>query len=300
MQDTSRRRKKVDNGSFSNDYGANDRQKLCSVHHLLSDESAMRGTESPFRELNCVRPMPSAIAPPAVREIHLWSGLLDSTSAQRSGWQRLLSANELQRAEQFHFATDRYRYIVRRGMLRTILARYLLADPRAVQFQRSQHGKLSLAGEFALSKLDFSLTHSQDRSLVAVASGQRLGVDLECVRRLSDLNELVNQCLSPSEKNCLGTLSSTDQLHYFYRYWTGKEACLKASGEGLTRRLDSVRLDWATAKGDGVAEARDTVDELQTWFVRSFSPFDGYLAAIACAHRPARWQYFTSASESLT
>jgi 4'-phosphopantetheinyl transferase len=267
-------------------------ETLCSVHHSFSDESAMRGIESPFRELNCDWPTPSVIGPPADQEIHLWSGSLDSTAAQRLGWQRLLSADERQRAEQFHFAIDRHRYIVRRGILRTILARYLLADPRAVQFHSSQHGKLFLAGEFALGKLDFSVTHSQGRSLVAVACGQRIGVDLECVRRLSDLDGLVNHCLSPSEKICLGTLSLADQLHYFYRCWTGKEACLKASGEGLTRRPDSVRLDWATAEGDGVAEVLGSVDESRTWFVRSFSPFDGYLAAIACAHRPARWQYF--------
>ena len=62
----------------------------------------MRGIESPFRELNCVWHTPSVIGPPADQEIHLWSGSLDSTAAQRSGWQRLLSAEERQRAEQFH------------------------------------------------------------------------------------------------------------------------------------------------------------------------------------------------------
>ena len=252
----------------------------------------MRGIESLFREPNCVRQRPSAISPPADREVHLWSGSLDCTAAQRSGWKTLLSADERQRAEQYHFATDRHRYIVRRGMLRTILARYLLVDPLAVQFHRSQYGKLSLTGEFAPSKLDFSLTHSQGRSLVAVACGQPIGVDLECVRRLPDLDGLVKQCLSPSEKNCLGTLSLTEQLNYFYRCWTGKEACLKALGEGLTRHLDSIRLDWATAAGDGVAEVLDGVDESRTWFVRSFSPFDGYLAAFACAHCPASCQSF--------
>ena len=253
----------------------------------------MREIDSPFGELNCVWKRPSAIAPPANREVHLWSGSLDCTAAQRSGWQPLLSADERQRAAQYHFATDRHRYIVRRGMLRTILARYLRIDPLAVQFHRGPHGKLSLAGEFSPSKLDFSLTHSQGRSLVAVAGGQPIGVDLECVRPLPELDGLVNQCLSPSEKSWLGTLSLAAQLHYFYRCWTGKEACLKALGEGLTRRLDSVRLDWATAAEDGVAEVLDRVHESRIWFVRSFSPFDGYLAAIACAQRPASCQSFT-------
>jgi len=264
-----------------------------SVHHSLSDESAMRGIESPIGALPCVWRKPSELGPPADREIHLWSGQLDSAVAQLPALNQLLSATERQRAAQFHFETDRRRFIVRRGMLRAILSWYLKTDPWVVEFQTGPHGKLHLAGEFALGNLDFSLTHSRGRLLVAVASRQQIGVDLESVQPLSDFERLVKQALLQSEIRVLDALPLVDRLNYFYRCWTGKEACLKANGAGLARRLDSVLISWKTDAGVGFAELQDNGSESQALWVRSFSPFDGYLAAIACLERPGHFEYFT-------
>ena len=86
------------------------------------------------------------------------------------------------------------------------------------------------------------MTHSQGMTLLAVGVGQQIGIDLECVRPLPDLDRLVSQCLSPAEVRALDAAELLDPLDSFYRYWTCKEACLKGLGIGLDRRLDSVRI----------------------------------------------------------
>jgi len=84
----------------------------------------------------------------------------------------LLSVDERERAEQFHRKIDSDRFIVRRGLLRTILARHLHTEPNSVQFESGTHGKLRLAGEFSRTNLDFSISHSHGESLIAVGNGR--------------------------------------------------------------------------------------------------------------------------------
>jgi 4'-phosphopantetheinyl transferase len=222
----------------------------------------------------------------------LWSVPLDRDQMQLSRCRQFLSDDERERANQYHFAIDRHRFIVRRSVLRTILAGYFQADPGKLQFHPGRHGKLHLAGDVASCRLDFSLAHSGGRSMIAVAIGQRIGVDLECVRPLPDLESLIRQCLTRSEKSVVEKLSSGDQLQYFYQCWTGKEACLKASGEGLSRSLDSVEISWHALDMEGIAAVQTGGEASEDWFVQSFSPWDGYRASIACVHRPSYTKHF--------
>ena len=67
-------------------------------------------------------------------EVHVWRVFIDTTNFQSESLLETLSADELRRAEQFHFEKDQRRFIMARGMLRKILGRYLGRKPHELRF----------------------------------------------------------------------------------------------------------------------------------------------------------------------
>lgn len=74
-------------------------------------------------------------------------------------------------------------------------------------------------------------------------------MDIEEVRGTQEMEGIVAQNFTPREKAEMLSCPIDCKLKSFYRFWTLKEAVLKAQGEGLLRQLDSV--DVATAEGSG-------------------------------------------------
>ena len=120
--------------------------------------------------------------------------------------------------------------------MRLLLGRYLGLDPASISLVYSAHGKPMLGLE-ARSSLRFNLSHSAGRAVYAISRGRELGVDIEQVRPLVDLEKLAHRFFSTRERTALMALSETDRSIAFYRCWTRKEAYLKALGDGLSRPL---------------------------------------------------------------
>ena len=74
-------------------------------------------------------------------EVHLWSTQMDDAGLCVECCRNLLSSEERERALRFRFETDRRRYIVAHGALRSILASYLNANPDDLQFSIGSNGK---------------------------------------------------------------------------------------------------------------------------------------------------------------
>src|SRR5260221_5696993 len=115
-------------------------------------------------------------------EIHVWAAFIDQPAPFVSRMLQMLSSDERARAERFHFPRDRHRYIIARGILRTILGRYLNVDPADVLMGYLPSGKPVLAPEWSGDQLLFNLSHSHELALCAVGRGWRLGIDVEYVR----------------------------------------------------------------------------------------------------------------------
>ena len=121
---------------------------------------------------------PATTTHPALRcgEVHVWRAHC-RTSRRVCG---VLSPAEWVRAGRFHFERDRERFVAARGLLRTILGRYLELPPRELQFSFGAHGKPALEG--VASTLRFNLSHSDDLLLLAVSHAREVGVDVELMR----------------------------------------------------------------------------------------------------------------------
>lgn len=106
----------------------------------------------------------------------------------------------------------------------SLLLTHVLNVHSEEQLVRGEHGKL-IAEEFC-----FNLSHSEYVTVLAVADSN-LGVDLECVRKLSE--PIVRRCFPEHWKRELSEAASSEQDKVFSEKWTQLEAMLKADGRGL-------------------------------------------------------------------
>ena len=187
-------------------------------------------------------------------EVHLWLATLGPFACEEPP---VLTADEWLRAERFHHAVDRHRYIASRTALRTILARYASAPPGALRFLRGEYGKPHLAG----SLLRFNLSHSEDAMLLAVTHRREVGVDLEFVRENLSFEMLSEHYFTPDDQWQLRITPESKRRAKFFELWTRAEAQIKARGLGLS---DALRFDDA-----------------DRFTLHSFMPAPGFAAALA-------------------
>lgn len=213
----------------------------------------------------------------SMQEVHLWRAHLDRVPASLQTWRQTLSADEQQRADRFRFPSDRDRFIAGRAILRAVLGRYLNLAPQQLQFGYEAKGKPYLSASIGQPVLQFNLSHSQEWMLCAVTYQHRVGIDLECIRPVADLEQLTNRFFLPREHDAIHALPAEHQQSAFFRYWTCKEAILKAIGTGLVG-LSSVEilLTEDRAKLLSLKAESDAA-----WYLHSFVPMFGYTAAIA-------------------
>jgi 4'-phosphopantetheinyl transferase len=221
----------------------------------------------------------------AENEIHIWVANLRCEPAQEQAIVETLSPEERQRYAKLRSAQIRSRFAVARGALRNILGRYLDLPPERVCFSYGQNGKPALAGAQADSLLRFNLSHSQDVALVAVTRGREVGVDVERVRAEFAGLPIAKHFFSPSELAALQALSPVLRTEAFFRYWTRKEAFLKALGEGLPR---TPQLFTVSLRPDEPVALHNDSDDSQPvlgWSLAELTPdsrwLPGYVAALA-------------------
>lgn len=219
-------------------------------------------------------------------EIHVWRIDLDQPEVQLQNLATTLSSEEMARAERFYFQEHRQRFIAGRGILRTILGRYLDIQPLQVQFNYQHRGKPVLADTFADSGLEFNLSHSQGLGLCAVNCTRQIGVDLEYIRPMSDLEALAKRFFLPREYEMLRSLSANQQQEAFFRYWTCKEAYLKATGDGLSQ-LEQIEVSLTPTEPA-------KLQILEDWSLFELVPANNYVAAVAVENfgwNLKCWQY---------
>ena len=210
-------------------------------------------------------------------EVHVWRARLDQPAAAVHQLAQTLCGAEQSRAERFRFERDRTRFIVGRGVLRAILGRYLRSCPERVHFHYGDCGKPALVQ----GDVHFNLAHSQDLALYAVARDQEIGVDLERIRPVAEIDQIVGRYFSARERAVFCVFPARQIPEVFLRFWVCKEAYLKAVGYGLSEPLDTVEVSLAlrraprllTIGGDPVVAAR--------WHLQPLEPAPGYVAAVA-------------------
>ena len=119
----------------------------------------------------------------------------------------------------------------------------------------------------------FSLSHAGDLVGVAVRADGPVGLDVEQVRDVADLDALAEHVRSPAER-ARGDLDAAG----FFRAWTRKEALVKATGDGLTAPMTAITL---AEDGPGVERWTGPGAPSGPMWLHDLSPAPDHPAAVA-------------------
>ena len=220
----------------------------------------------------------SRISIPASGEIQVWYASLDRPVSR---FQELLSQDERDRAGRFIFERDRIQYIVRRGILRILLGCYLGVEPGLVRFNYSNNDKPALADSYDRTELHFNLSHSEGMAVYAFTSDREIGIDIEQIQDIPDMEQIFERFFSPGEKEVFHILSESKRKEAFFNCWTRKEAFIKATGDGLSRPLDGFDVSLVPGEPARLLEIEGNSEEVSRWFMQDLKGAPGFAAALA-------------------
>jgi 4'-phosphopantetheinyl transferase len=169
----------------------------------------------------------------------------------------VLDVDERARMVRFVHARNRIQFAAAHGLTRIALGQALGVSPAALTFVEGINGKPSAQCDGRPAPVSFNLSHADGMVGVAVLARPDVpvGFDLERFDRTIEL-ELADRYFRPEEVRWLTGLPADERRRGFLRLWTLKEALIKATGEGLSRELDSFwfevfppRLHFAPSDG---------------------------------------------------
>lgn len=187
--------------------------------------------------------------------------------------------SEAERSRAARFATDalRDRWLHGHCAMRSILARELRVDPRAVAYGRGPHGKPFVA-EPTGGGVEFSYSDAGDLALLAVSRAGPVGVDVESIQRHVEVDAIAESRFAPPERDALRALTGPERSGRFSRIWARKEAALKATGEGLSSGLAKVEVPIAAALSAATPFA--IPGSTSRWTLEDLDVAPGYVAAL--------------------
>ncbi len=216
------------------------------------------------------------------RDVHIWLINLKQASDHFQRFQRYLLPAELEKANRFHFENDRRRFQVCRGILKRILSWYLGVLPLDIRLTYTAFGKPILDNRVLTTALHFNLSHARNLALCAVTSNAAVGIDIEELRIIEDLESIARQVLRESELQMLLHLPAPRRLEAFFNAWTRKEAYIKALGYGLSYPIKDISVSLETAGTfTSVYIADDGAENDRSWSLVGFKPFVNHVAALA-------------------
>lgn len=215
--------------------------------------------------------------PPLPEEtVHVWYAGLDVDEATFARLEAVTSVDERDRARRVRVASAGRRFLVARGILRTLLGAYLDAPPAALQLPAGGSEKPRLL-EPEEPELRFNVSHSGDTALLAFARRLEVGVDIECEVEGRAPERPVRRFCSDAERRLLDEMDVAARSAAALVIWTRKEALAKAWGRGVYRsNLRELDLGLG-ANGEWL-----TVSDIasgKSWSVRTIRLPEGACAA---------------------
>jgi 4'-phosphopantetheinyl transferase len=141
-----------------------------------------------------------------------------------------------ERVKRLRSESQQKRHIYAGAFLQQMLSRETGLPMEALSYHYGPWGKPELSNV----PLFFNLSHSGDYVVLAVGD-QPVGVDVE--HKTKNALAVAKRCFTPGEyERILHAGDAAAQQRTFLRYWTGKEAYVKWTGQGLGIPLSSFEL----------------------------------------------------------
>jgi len=232
----------------------------------------------------------SALLLPEPDEIHVCLLRLDTENpaindAICRGW---LDAEDRQRVDRYVHPGARRGFLWTRGLLRRLLGQYLQCEPQAIRLASNAHGKPRLAATREDEGLVFNVSHTDRLAVLAFARDRPLGIDIEKPAPGRAWQRIADYCLSERERDRWRRTDAAQQARDFRKYWTAKEALVKAAGRGIALGLQRVELAEDCSVFAALPEELGSVADwrLHGWML------DDYCLALACRSPVRRIRLF--------
>ena len=142
-----------------------------------------------------------------------------------------LTIAERERAERYRQTKDKNRFIISRSLLKHLLAEESGVDIAKITLEKHTNHKPYLPSD---KSLHFNVSHAGDIALIAI-SKYEIGVDIEFIDNEFNYTEILPTVFSKEEMKLIH--ESKNKRHSFYKFWTRKEAIVKAIGRGIDDAL---------------------------------------------------------------
>ena len=190
--------------------------------------------------------------------------------------QSLLTEPELHGVGRLRFPAHRRHAARSRAYLRSLLGEIRREDPQKVPIATGPTGK-----PYCRDGPAFNVSHSGGHLLIALSRTGRLGVDIEIMNELPEMDGVMASHFSSGERSRILQHTPGQRLKAFYRCWTRKEALVKALGGGLTLPLHQFSVDVDARKGNVLLAMDLPGTTLQAWRILPLEAPDGLAAALA-------------------
>lgn len=213
-----------------------------------------------------------------MHQAHIWSAMLSCDTQKLKIFFDLLDANEQARAKRFHFEKDRNQFIASHGILRKILSGYLNVSPEKIIFSYNEFGKPFIANQ---SDIQFNLSHSKNIALIGVTKNYSIGIDIEYIKQMRDIDAIAERYFSAHEYSALKQLSTEEKQLAFFNGWSRKEAFLKAHGQGLSYSLEKIEVNLLANETAKFIAIHDANENISDWELYNLEPANDFAAALA-------------------
>lgn len=190
-----------------------------------------------------------------------------------------LSSEEKAAAQQYATTQLTHRYIISRGLLKSILSWHMGILPEEIDLHYGKYGKPYLKE----SNLQFNLSHAGDFIVYVLSWVSEVGIDIEYINDQVEIAPLTDLLFSQREVSFFASLAPKEKMAYFYDVWTKKEALIKAGGWGLSYPI--TKIDTSLLHDNMISLAPLNPEALQErWYCYSLQTVIGYSAALASKH----------------
>jgi 4'-phosphopantetheinyl transferase len=222
-------------------------------------------------------------------QVHVWQANMNALSVHSKDILKVLSADELERANKFKFPEDLGHFILRRYQLRFILSKYWGCQPHELMFRYNSCKKPFIyIPEF--KGLKFNMSFSGDLMVVGLSKNNEVGIDIEKVSQMQDLENIAIENFSLQEVNFLN--GTKDKTSTFFKIWTRKEAFIKAIGNGMYYPLKSFSVNIDPAGRSEHLVIFNHPMESGLWRTSEINTSDGYIASVAIKSDKFHISYF--------
>ncbi|WP_374950230.1 4'-phosphopantetheinyl transferase family protein [Mucilaginibacter sp.] len=218
---------------------------------------------------------------PQSNQVDVWRAQISSNIELIPTLSATFTAGEIVRGSKYYRESDRQRFAVSRGALRFILSRYLNIHPSEIEFSQTGEKKPYIANDD--TGLQFNLSHSGDWVLLAIAK-QHVGTDIEYLDPDFHFDDIIPEHFSEKEAISINT---SDKIANFYKFWTRKEAFLKATGQGLGEHLK------VTSALDGYNDLpTELTGHKERWNTLSFNVTEDYTGSVTVKEPDPRFLFW--------